>query len=176
MIIGLVSRAHGGKDTVGDHLVKNHGFKRVAFADKLKEHLIKHFGFTEEDVNVTKDEFYRKCAQGLGECVRSEVDKDYWIHAALDSIDDEDNIVFTDVRYLNEAKTIKYLGGFLIRIVRPGSKDSISHGKDHVSETEQSNIEVDRIICNVSTIESLCHMADYAVESLNNKGGENEVK
>lgn len=35
-LIGLVGRAGAGKDTVADRLVKEHGYVRVAFADKLK--------------------------------------------------------------------------------------------------------------------------------------------
>lgn len=34
--IGLVGRKNSGKDTVGDYLVKEHGFKRLAFADPVK--------------------------------------------------------------------------------------------------------------------------------------------
>ena len=37
MIIGLSGYAGAGKDTVADILVREHGFTRVAFADKLKE-------------------------------------------------------------------------------------------------------------------------------------------
>ena len=35
-LIGLAGRAGAGKDTIADRLVANHGFVRVAFADKLK--------------------------------------------------------------------------------------------------------------------------------------------
>lgn len=173
MIIGVIGKAHSGKDTVGDHLVKNHGFKRVAFADKLKEHLIKYFGFTEEDVNVTKDEFYRKCAQGLGECVRQEIDDYFWVTSALDSFDDEDNVVFTDVRYLNEANAIDRLGGHLVRIVRPNIDDMIAYGKDHPSETEQDEIKVDVLIDNSGSIEQLYGEVDKMMKHFKiNKGGE----
>lgn len=36
MLIGVVARKGHGKDTVGDHLVANHGFQKKAFADKVK--------------------------------------------------------------------------------------------------------------------------------------------
>lgn len=37
MLVGLVGRAGAGKDTVAEVLVARHGFRRMAFADKLKE-------------------------------------------------------------------------------------------------------------------------------------------
>jgi 50S ribosomal subunit-associated GTPase HflX len=37
MIIGLSGYAQVGKDTVANILVQHHGYKRVAFADKIRE-------------------------------------------------------------------------------------------------------------------------------------------
>ena len=37
MLIGLTGPPGCGKDTAADHLVKNHGFVRVAFADTIRE-------------------------------------------------------------------------------------------------------------------------------------------
>ena len=37
MLIAISGRARSGKDTIANVLIKNFGFKRVAFADKLKE-------------------------------------------------------------------------------------------------------------------------------------------
>jgi dephospho-CoA kinase len=36
-VIGLTGYAQTGKDTVGEILVRDHGFKRVAFADAVRE-------------------------------------------------------------------------------------------------------------------------------------------
>ena len=46
MIIGLGYKARVGKDTVGDYLVKNHGFVRLGFADALKNGCAAMFGFS----------------------------------------------------------------------------------------------------------------------------------
>jgi hypothetical protein len=40
MIIGLSGYARSGKDTVAELLVLNYGFKRMAFADGIRESLI----------------------------------------------------------------------------------------------------------------------------------------
>lgn len=37
MIIGLSGYGRSGKDTVADYLVEHHGFRRIAFADALRE-------------------------------------------------------------------------------------------------------------------------------------------
>lgn len=37
MIIGLAGKAGTGKDTAGAYLIKQYGFERIAFADKLKQ-------------------------------------------------------------------------------------------------------------------------------------------
>jgi hypothetical protein len=37
MILGLSGIARSGKDTVGNYLVEHHGFKKLAFADRMRE-------------------------------------------------------------------------------------------------------------------------------------------
>jgi hypothetical protein len=39
MIIGLSGYAQTGKDTVASHLIKNYDFRRVAFADPIRQAL-----------------------------------------------------------------------------------------------------------------------------------------
>jgi len=48
MIIGVAGNAGSGKDTVADHLVKHHGFVKVALADPLKRICREVFDFSEE--------------------------------------------------------------------------------------------------------------------------------
>ncbi|WP_018234212.1 nucleoside/nucleotide kinase family protein [Thioalkalivibrio thiocyanodenitrificans] len=43
-IIGMLGKRGHGKDTVADHLCEVYGFKRMAFADALREEVAEHFG------------------------------------------------------------------------------------------------------------------------------------
>lgn len=43
MILSISGLAGSGKDTIGDMIIKNHGFKRISFADPLKEITAKAF-------------------------------------------------------------------------------------------------------------------------------------
>jgi hypothetical protein len=54
MIIGLTGCKGGGKDTVGQHLVDNYEFTRLAFADKLKEAVANLFNIKVEKVDAFK--------------------------------------------------------------------------------------------------------------------------
>lgn len=50
MIIGISGLAGSGKDTAADYLVKDHGFVRVALADKLKRVCREVFDFSEDQL------------------------------------------------------------------------------------------------------------------------------
>lgn len=59
-------------------------------------------------------------------------------------------VVIADVRFLNEAKIIKDLGGIIIRVYRPELKLEESN---HVSETEMKEIEHDYYVVSNENIE-----------------------
>ena len=48
LILGLSGEAGSGKDTVAEHLVKNHGFYQVAFADNLKRMCMQVFNLSHD--------------------------------------------------------------------------------------------------------------------------------
>ncbi|WP_406850074.1 deoxynucleotide monophosphate kinase family protein [Chromobacterium phragmitis] len=43
-LIGLAGPKKSGKDTIADHLVANHGFVKIGFADKIRLELIEAYG------------------------------------------------------------------------------------------------------------------------------------
>ena len=163
MIIGFVGKARSGKDTAGEYLVKNRGYTRVAFADTLKQMAIKYFNLTHEECYVDKSELSRRILQGLGVCMRDEIDDMFWVKYALKNI--SENTVITDVRFLNEAKYIKDNGGILIKTLRNESPD-IEYGADHQSEVELEQIKCDAVILNTSTIDAFYDGIDSTLKVL----------
>lgn len=51
VIIGLIGDARVGKDTLATHLIQDHGFKRLAFADPIKQVAKALFQMTDEQCN-----------------------------------------------------------------------------------------------------------------------------
>jgi len=68
-----------------------------------------------------------------------------------------EGIVFSDVRFLNEAEAIREAGGVIWRVTRPGIADS-GGVANHPSEVEQDKINPDLIIANVGTLADLVLM------------------
>lgn len=88
-----------------------------------------------------KPPLMRALMQEYGTEVRRADNPDYWVDTWKKSVLDNQqfHIVCDDVRFLNEARAIKELGGVLVRIKR----DDITDTGTHQSEAEMDQIEVD---------------------------------
>lgn len=148
MIIGLSGYARVGKDTAADILVQEHGFKRLAFADALRDFLyaqnpavgygsvfpdfygvynpsiirlrqvIDHFGWDGYKQSKFVDEI-RPLVQRTGtEAGRKVIGENVWVDSTLGSLDPDTNYVVTDARFPNEKMAIEERGGYVIRINR----------------------------------------------------------
>jgi hypothetical protein len=83
-----------------------------------------------------------------------------WIAAALRKMDDKSKrYVITDVRFLNEAGTIKVLKGKIWRVERP----EVEAANAHVSEWEMNAYNFDETLGNDGTIEHLNFLVDTLV-------------
>jgi len=123
VIIGMRGEMGSGKDTVGNYLVNNYGFVRVAFADTLKEACKLIFQLTDEQVygNLKEviDPYWqhspRELLQRVGtELFRDELPKhcknisdNVWIRSIERQIQNlrkkgYTKFVITDVRFPNE--------------------------------------------------------------------------
>ena len=166
MIIGLTGFARSGKDSVAKVLVNQYGFTRVAFADKIRELLyevnpiVKDSNFTIqsvvneygwEDAKVLFPEV-RRLLQDLGVGARTFFGDKFWINQALGPIGaGQPNVVITDVRFKNEADTLKANGAELWRINRSGV---VAYNR-HISEVDMDGYNVDQVFVNNGSLEDL---------------------
>lgn len=159
MIVGLTGKKGAGKDMVGTYLIEQHGFVRVSFAQALKQsvaallnitldqieqwkndpHAVVHVGIAVEEgwlVGGTTLSF-RNFLQRYGtEAHREQFGDGFWLDAASQRIAElhasgHRDLVFTDVRFDNEAELIRTLGGSVVRVWRPEAESSAD---EHASE------------------------------------------
>jgi hypothetical protein len=100
-----------GKTWAAEYLRDNYGYKKVAFADKLKAIAYDLYGVT------GKDGPNRELLQNLGTDLRK-YDPELWIKHALYNVQryEPQPIVIDDLRYENESALLKKNGFFLIGI------------------------------------------------------------
>ena len=139
MIIGICGLIGSGKGTVADILV-DQGFKKVSFADKLKDGVSTIFGWDramlEGDTDESRtwreqrDDFWsaetkmevtpRLVLQLFGtDCLRNGFHDGVWVSLLKKHmLDNPDNYVIPDVRFRNEQNMIRELGGEIWRVQR----------------------------------------------------------
>lgn len=132
MIIGIVGLIGSGKDTIANHLVKNHSYERYSWATPLKDLAADLFGWDRNMLEgVTpetrqqreiKDEWWstklgrdwspRSALQIMGtEVMRNSLHPDIWVLAGQRRIANKVNVVISDTRFPNEIKAIREMGG-----------------------------------------------------------------
>lgn len=161
MIIGLSGYARSGKDTVAEYLVEEHGFTRVAFADPMRNalyrlnpmisiHDMTHVplasavdGMGWEEVKSASADL-RGLLQRMGtEVGRDMFGDDFWVNQAWKEAEWHEDVVFSDVRYTNEANSIRNRGGVVWRISRPNVAAANSHGSESALDGYFFNEDLD---------------------------------
>lgn len=168
MIIGLSGFAQVGKDTVAKTLVDDYGFEVRSFAQPMRDALytlnpivhaqggtykmqglIDAYGW---DVAKVQYPEIRRLLQVFGtEVGRKMFGENFWVNQAFAGVHSSKNVVFTDVRFPNEASMIKDFYGQVWRIERPG----VHAVNNHPSESSMDKWTFDKIIRNDSDIEAL---------------------
>lgn len=176
-LIALTGPAGSGKDTAADHLVENHGFVKVSFAEAMKEGVKTMFGLDDEHVYGNKKEEIipelgvspRYILQTLGtDWGREMLHPDIWIAAVnkkwydmkFAEIAGDSNgtgMVISDLRFENEADWVRRQGGIVVHISPVGNHSSIN-GSDHKSECGIERKAGDYGITN-------CHGGDEKLEA-----------
>lgn len=176
MIIGLHGAAGCGKDTLASYLVSHPelygSWSIYRMAGPLKAGLSAMFNIPMEDIenpdlkNSSDYKFgksIRYMAQTLGtEWGRNMIANDVWIQMAKENITSllgMRDVVVTDVRFDNEAETIREMGGKIIHIIRPMNPHTISVESggvsSHVSEKILPAHLIDCTIFNDTTVDEL---------------------
>lgn len=172
-LIALGGLAGSGKDTAASLLVENHGFERIAFADKLKEALyelnptvltgrssgvnlpcyeplqdvVDAFGWDEAKTLFPE---VRRLLQRIGtEMGRNLFGENFWVDLVKAQLKGHGSYVITDCRFMNESRFVTRNNG-LVALVRRSGVVPIN---DHPSEW--LDIDPDYIVVNDGTVEEL---------------------
>lgn len=119
------------------------------FPDLLKEIHSMYYN-SDEPVDYlfqTKPLLMRALMQSYGTDVRRKDNPNYWTDkwqktAGHEMLFHKKNILTDDVRFMNEAQSVKEAGGVLVRLVRPDLPDNDMH----ISEQEQKKIKCDYVV------------------------------
>lgn len=162
-IVALVGKAGSGKSTAAEYLMAEGGFRRVKFADPLKD-MLRAIGLGEEEIEgslknepcaILNGQSPRYAMITLGtEWGRNLIGPDFWTNLWVRRATSKRLVVVDDCRFLNEAAIVRQNGGIIIRIIRPDASGGTNYGT-HVSETEQDQIKADFEVENTGTIDDL---------------------
>lgn len=181
-LIGLYSpRMQSGKSTVAEHLQLNHNFKRISFAEPLKQ-MVRGMLFELTGSGTTADNmvyFHQKedkiddlgvtprwIMQTLGtEWGRDLIHPDLWIKIAMAKVrrllSQGFSVVIDDMRFPNEYRAVKELGQAWIIMRSVCDKDNSWADLDaHASEGQLDWFEFDNVLFNCSTKEDLFNAVD----------------
>ena len=181
MIILLTGYNRCGKDTIADYLTKKYEFRKYKFASKLKIVLQHLFGFSEDQLENTKevlDTRWNITPRQAMEFVGTEMfqlyiqrlipnqGRTFWASSLANDImkDNVDNIVISDCRFPHEVNTIKSRFPnkhvLIVRVVRDNC--GMSH---HRSNHEHNSIHCDFEINNNYTVQATYKQLEYILKN-----------
>ena len=156
LVIGISGKIGSGKDTIAREIMKSfpsYKFRRISFGYNVKKIVSILTGIDMrtilsrkakamylDDWNMTLGELFQQVGTNA---LRDILNKDTWILSLFNNIKNGENIIITDVRFLNEAESIINRGGYLLRINGDPNKirQTETRNINHKSETELDNYE-----------------------------------
>lgn len=177
MLIGICGKAGAGKDTIGDYLIDEYNFKKIALADPIKRIVQDVFVLDDHTVydRVAREQplpqwdgwSVRKLLQFIGtELFRQNIDDAIWVKSLWYRIhnDEYNNYVVTDIRFPNELDFFKrkMKDDFIsIKVSRKGQDGSVGISGH---ESEKYDLQTDIVIENNGTFEELHNKIDEIVK------------
>ena len=166
-IVGIAGRKGSGKTTLAEAMVY-YGWHHDSFAAPIRRFMCNLFDISALDLEAIKetpqralgDRTPRQVMQLLGtEWMRGYCGQDVWLNALRARISHiyatGTNVVISDVRFDNEAKFIRDLGGGVVWLERPGCL----RDDEHVSERGIPVHYIDHAIENDRDLDHLNAMA-----------------
>lgn len=160
-VVGICGPAGVGKDTAAEYLCREHGFRRLSFATPIYD-MLAAMGFPapatreeKEAVNGYWGFSWRHAAQTLGTEWGRTLDHNLWLRVLVRRInsDNWDKFVISDVRFENEAHTIRDNGGTILHLA--GRAANLGKRAGHASEVPVEFNEYDFKIVNDRSIADL---------------------
>lgn len=154
-VIAFAGKAGAGKSTAARHLISNHGYTLVRFADPLKN-MLRAMGLNEREINgdlreepceLLDGQSPRLAMQTLGtEWGRNTISPDLWVNLWRSQVRTlhllDKPVVVDDMRFPNEHRYVKSLDGLVIKI----EADQITNVREH--ESENYNLIPDHVVYN----------------------------
>lgn len=138
-IIIFSGKQYSGKDTVAKiMLAEMKDYKRCAMGDIIKLTYGEQQGLTYEEIEKNKP-LYRQDLINLGNWGRAQ-DPDYWLKKIIEQ---DGNIMVTDVRVPHEYEVFKNAGAITIRV--EASRDTRASRGELVGENDITEIGLDNI-------------------------------
>lgn len=138
-IIIFSGKQYSGKDTVAKiMLAEMKDYKRCAMGDIIKLTYGEQKGLTYEEIEKNKP-LYRQDLINLGNWGRAQ-DPDYWLKKIIEQ---DGNIMVTDVRVPHEYEVFKKAGAITIRV--EASRDTRASRGELIGENDITEIGLDNI-------------------------------
>ena len=166
-IIIFSGKQYSGKDTAAKILLDSMPeYKRCAMGDIIKITYGKEHGITYEEIEKNKP-LYRQGLIDLGNWGRAQ-DPDYWLKKILEQ---EGNIIVTDVRVPHEYNVFKNAGAICIRVETKRElreqRGGQLVGENDITEIGLDNVEDwDYVIDNNSDYENLSRQVEKIIKEI----------
>lgn len=172
-LIGLTGVARSGKDTTADYLVRRHGFVKHSFAAPIREFVARILGLSLAELEAAKEQPIqwlpgqtpRRLMQTIGtEWGRDSVHPELWVKSCFERVRRDmaagRSVVICDVRFDNEARALKALGGQVWRVTRSGAGTAAAHA----SEAGVSDALVERFLANNGRLSDLYALVNLGLQ------------
>ena len=179
-VIGIKGYANSGKDTIAEFLVEEHGYVQMAFADGVRALAhrldpVVHANdngaalFLKDVVDVKGWEWAkehtnaREFLVNLGAGAREIINPYVWVDILRERVMELPtavNVVISDVRYANEARMIRGLGGRIWEVRREGvgpanDEEERSMGEFYPDLLFLNNSDIDHLLAQVGVAASI---------------------